>query len=91
MDKTRRLNLKITDARPFVMVVIVILIALVIGVSFIVIPSTYAPLLLLAVVVTITALIVWLKKPVWSFVKYGGLRTRSSLGLVVMPLEKNRR
>ena len=66
MNEKRKLNLNLFNSREMILVVMVILIALIIGASFIVLSSSYSPLIVLVGSIAIISLFVWLKKPVWA-------------------------
>jgi putative inorganic carbon (HCO3(-)) transporter len=66
MSEIKKPSLNLVDRWQFVLIALTILFAIITGASFFLIPSSYAPLFVLAGTVTVIAFFTWLKKPVWA-------------------------
>jgi O-antigen ligase len=66
MNKFQRPTPNLAITRNMVLIVLTIIFSLIIGTSFFVIPSIYAPLIVFASVIAVIALFSWIKKPVWA-------------------------
>ena len=66
MDELLKPTINLFNLRHVVLVALTVLLTLITGASFLIIPSPYSPLIILAGIVGIILLFTWLHKPLWA-------------------------